>query len=816
MFKKSIFQFILLFSLISNGQDLVPKPNYDLATRFSTKNVAKMVHSTSVYPRWLKKGNRFWYQYKTTDGSKYYMVDADKRTRKELFDNDKMAAWLTEITKDPYDGQNLPKFNFKFSDDGKSFQFRVKSQEIVESEDDSTKKEKKEYLFEYKIGGNYLEVISNKKKKEEKWKKWANISPDSTIVVFSKKYNIYWMDKENFLKAVKDENDSTIVENKWTEDGEKHFDYGTGSRWDSGEDDETDRKRVNILWSHNSESFVYKKVDNRHIEDLWVLNSLGKRPKLETYKYHMAGEQEYPKSSLLVFDVKSKDINQISLDTTQQKDIYLFNHQLKKSEMSNDFKPSMILSKKGDIYFQVISRDKKKLDTYVAKKGNYTPELLITEETNTYHDIYNRKQIKLINDENEIIYWSERDGWGHLYRYNNKGKLINRLTSGPYHVDNVVSHDLKNNKIFFTAHGFDKNIDPYYEHVYSVTLTGTNQKVLNPGNFNNTSYFGDTGFFVNNYSRVNTIPKSELRDGNGNVILNLETADLSALFDAGYKFPEPFKAKANDGITDIYGVMYKPFDFDPTKKYPLIEYVYPGPQTEAVDKSFSADYRWTRKDMLAQIGFIVVTLGNRGGHPDRSKWYHNYGYGNLRDYGLADKKYVAEQLVSRHDFLDINKVGIFGHSGGGFMSTAAMLVYPDFFKVAVSSAGNHDNSIYNSWWSESHHGIEKKESQDGKIEYVYDIDKNQDIAKNLKGHLLLVTGDLDNNVHPAATMRVVDALIKENKRFSFMILPGQRHGFGSMSEYFFWLKADFFSKHFLDKKDFSVDMNIINQDIPQN
>ena len=394
MFKKSIFQFILLFSLISNGQDLVPKPNYDLATRFSTKNVAKMVHSTSVYPRWLKKGNRFWYQYKTTDGSKYYMVDADKRTRKELFDNDKMAAWVTEITKDPYDGQNLPKFNFKFSDDGKSFQFRVKSQEMVESEDDSTKKEKKEYLFEYKIGGNYLEVISNKKKKEEKWKKWANISPDSTIVVFSKKYNINWMDKENFLKAVKDENDSTIVENKWTEDGEKHFDYGTGSRWDSGEDDETDRKRVNILWSHNSESFVYKKVDNRHIEDLWVLNSLGKRPKLETYKYHMAGEQEYPKSSLLVFDVKSKDINQISLDTTQQKDIYLFNHQLKKSEMSNDFKPSMILSKKGDIYFQVISRDKKKLDTYVAKKGNYTPELLITEETNTYHDIYNRKQIK--------------------------------------------------------------------------------------------------------------------------------------------------------------------------------------------------------------------------------------------------------------------------------------------------------------------------------------------------------------------------------------------------------------------------------------
>ena len=236
MFKKFSFCFFIFFSLTNFGQDLTPQANYDLATRFSTKNIAKMVHSTSVYPNWLKTGNLFWYQYKTTEGSKYYLVDADKRERKELFDNDKMAAWLTEITKDPYDGKHLPRFNFKFADDGKSFQFRVKSEELVISEEDSSKKEKKEYLFEYKIGSNFLKLINNKKKKEEKWKKWANISPDSTIVVFSKKYNLFWMDKENFLKAVEDENDSTIVENQWTTDGEKHFDYGTGSRWDSGQE----------------------------------------------------------------------------------------------------------------------------------------------------------------------------------------------------------------------------------------------------------------------------------------------------------------------------------------------------------------------------------------------------------------------------------------------------------------------------------------------------------------------------------------------------------------------------------------------------
>jgi dipeptidyl aminopeptidase/acylaminoacyl peptidase len=223
-----------------------------------------------------------------------------------------------------------------------------------------------------------------------------------------------------------------------------------------------------------------------------------------------------------------------------------------------------------------------------------------------------------------------------------------------------------------------------------------------------------------------------------------------------------------------------------------------------------------RTDRLAQIGFVVVTLGNRGGHPARSKWYHTYGYGNLRDYGLADKKYVAEQLADKHSFIDIEKVGIFGHSGGGFMSTAAMLVYPDFFKVAVSSSGNHDNTIYNSWWSETHHGIDEEKGLDGKISYKYTIDKNQSLAKNLKGKLMLVTGDIDNNVHPGATIRMADALIKANKRFDFSLMPGQRHGYGKMTEYFFWLKADYFSKHLLGVEINDVDMVEMNRNIPQN
>src|SRR5690606_523181 len=232
-----------------------------------------------------------------------------------------------------------------------------------------------------------------------------------------------------------------------------------------------------------------------------------------------------------------------------------------------------------------------------------------------------------------------------------------------------------------------------------------------------------------------------------------------------------------------------------------------------VDKAFSA--RMDRTDRLAQLGFIVVTVGNRGGHPNRSKWYHTYGYGNLRDYGLADKKATAEQLAARHPFIDINRVGMHGHSGGGFMTTAAMLVYPDFFKVGVSSAGNHENNIYNRNWSERHHGVAEKISAKGDTTFSYAIEKNTELAHNLKGRLLLATGDIDNNVHPANTIRMAEALIKANKRFDFLLLPGQRHGFGNMTEYFFWKMGDYFCEHLLGDYRDEVDRTEINKEIPR-
>jgi dipeptidyl aminopeptidase/acylaminoacyl peptidase len=380
--------------------------------------------------------------------------------------------------------------------------------------------------------------------------------------------------------------------------------------------------------------------------------------------------------------------------------------------------------------------------------------------------------------------------------YDKSGKLLNPVTSGEYHVEEVTAVDPVQKVIYFTANAKESGENPYYTHQYRVNFDGSNLRLLNPGNYNHAAATSDNGkYFVNNYSRVDTAPKASLVDNNGKKILDLEETDLSQLFSIGYKFPETFTVKAGDGVTDLYGVMYKPFDFDSTKLYPIIEYVYPGPQTEAVNASWTKSM--DRVDRLAQLGFIVVTVGNRGGHPSRSKWYHNYGYGNLRDYGLEDKKVVVEKLAAKHKFIDIHKVGIHGHSGGGFMSTAAMLVYPDFFKVAVSSAGNHENNIYNRWWSEKHHGVLEQISEKGDTTFKYSIDRNSQLAKNLKGRLMLVTGDIDNNVHPGNTLRMANALIKANKRFDMLMLPGQRHSFGNMTEYFFWRMADYFSEHLI-------------------
>ena len=573
------------------------------------------------------------------------------------------------------------------------------------------------------------------------------------------------------------------------------------------------RKYVPVMWSPNSQHFVVMRTDSRKVKDLWVLNSIAEpRPTLETYKYHMPGEKEAPLREMYLFAVADKKMQRIGVEQFKDQEVAVWPTDMEKKMRDEDHRPMKWLGDDNRFYFSRTSRDLKKVDVCSYDITSSKVNVLVEERLNTYIEI--RKPL-FFNNGKEFIHWSEQDGWAHLYHYDADGKLKGQVTSGPWHVEEIEGFDEKTRTVYFTANGKETGEDPYYLHFYKTGLDGSGLKLLNSGDFDHAVVLDDAKkFFINNSSRVNTAPVSTLYDANGKIVMDLEKADLSALMQAGYKFPEPFTAKADDGITDLYGVMYKPFDFDSTKKYPIIAYVYPGPQTESVNKAFGRGM--DRIDRLAQFGFVVVTLGNRGGHPSRSKWYHNYGYGNLRDYGLADKKTVIEQLGQRHKYVDASRVGIHGHSGGGFMSTAAMLVYPDFFKVAVSSAGNHENNIYNRWWSEKHHGVREQITDKGDTTFLYAIEKNSELAKNLKGRLMLSTGDVDNNVHPGNTIRMANALIKANKRFDLVVLPGQRHGYGDMTEYHFWLMGDYFSKWLLGDFSQTVDIMEMNRDIQQN
>jgi len=821
--KKIILSLSCLLVIFSSvAQQPASKGNYELAARFSPDKLKKMIFSTSVDAHWMKKSDRFWYEYETSQGKKWLLVDPVRRTKTPLFDADKLAAELTRAVKDPFDGQHLKLDNMKLLADENTLQFTVKSTAEVLKKDWAELKaknknskdslEKKVHTFQFNLISQQLKEIETVK--EPTRLAWANIAPDSSKVVYVKNFNLYWMDKANFLKAVKDLKDTTLVETAITKDGVADYEYGWGDRGDDNvevEKKKNDRKRAPVLWSADSKQFILTRTDQRKVKDLWVIhNTRDPRPTLETYKYAMPGEKEQPLSDLVHYSFDTQTISNLPISTFKDQTLSLWSTTPPANTRDDDFRPTTWLGNATEFYFSITSRDLKRVDVLRWNLKTNQKEVVIEERSNTYIDF---EKPELVG--NDLIWWSERDGWGHFYLYGKDGSLKRQLTSGPYHTAGAARVDASLRKLYFTANGKEKGEDPYYEHLYSVSLDGGAVALLNKGDFNHEININDAAsYFVSNFSRVNTVPASALYDRNGAKIMDLETADLSQLLAAGYKFPEPFTFKADDGITDLFGVMYKPFDFDSTRTYPLVQYVYPGPQTEAVNKSFGRGM--DRTDRLAQFGFVVVTLGNRGGHPARSKWYHNYGYGDLRDYGLADKKAAVEQLSDRHSFIDRSKVGIHGHSGGGFMSTAAMLVYPDVFKVAVSSAGNHENNIYNRWWSEKHHGVQERVLPSGDTTFVYQIEKNSELAKNLKGHLMLSTGDVDNNVHPAGTIRMANALIKAGKRFEFVLLPGQRHGYGDMNEYFFWKMGDYFVAHLLgDSSPPPVDMVEMQRDKPK-
>ena len=779
----------------------VTKANYELASRFSQKRVGQLVYSTRITPNWFAESDRFWYSWKTAQGTKYYLVDPATGKKSEIFDMDKLAMQITEITRDPYDAQHLP-LSLTLKED-KYFQFDITSK--TEKKDTSAKKKGKTEYVKYRF---YYDIATKKltwdtDEHPRKYPTWANVSPDGTKGVYVKNHNLYLMDSTSLRKAAKDEKDSTIVEIALTKDGTADFSWNGNSYTGDTQKDSTKRGSAAISWSPDGKKFAIVRWDMSKIKPLWVINSVTEpRPTLETYKYQMPGEPgpvpylyvmdtEGNRQAVKIIAFKDQDFNILDAPRTQ-KDAY------------KEFRGSKWMGDEKHFWVTRLSRDLKRLDLCRVDVGADSTKTVVTERMNTYVE---SRSPRFLPD-GSFVWWSERNGWANLYLYGPDGTLKRNLTEGAFHVEDVLA--VGDGYVLVSACGVNKAENPYQMHTFRVPLAGGAMQQLDMDDMDVKAVAPDDAkYFIANYSRVDCKPASALISALGKRT-ELEEADFSQLLAAGYKFPERFVVKAADGITDLHGAIYKPFDFDSTKVYALADYVYPGPQVEANNVSWSSGM--TRIDRLAQIGMIVITVGNRGGHPNRSKWYHNYGYGNLRDYGLEDQKYAIQQLGMRHKYIDLDRVGIHGHSGGGFMSTAALLQYNDFFKVAVSCAGNHDNRIYNRWWSEQHHGIaEKIEKSD--TTFVYKIETNPQIAARLKGHLMLVHGDTDNNVNPANSIRVANALIRANKRFEYVIMPGQRHGFGDMNEWFFWKMADHYSRWLMgDKTPRPVDIGEMNND----
>ncbi len=847
----------------------VTTPNYALEARFLPASVNQLVFDLSVTPHWFTLSDKFWYSYRTTDGTKYCVVDPLKKSKTLLWDNAKVAATLSTLTNFPYDAQHLPIKRLRLVDKDTHMRFEVEirkdgvvpnepekktqddgsqqgnESELKQNEDKQSgqqgqrgqssgqpaepREETRILTFEYDLASAKITRLDNVEPMRKK-PMWAAVSPDEKTVVFARGQNLFMMDADNYSKALKKTGDTTIVETQLTTDGVERFGYARRilpeqedelKKEDKGDTNKAGIRSpaITIHWSKDSKKFAVVRDDNRKVPDFWVIHSLASpRPILEAYPYQLPGEDVMPGSQLEILDVASKQLVVVQAKNFPEQQLRIADapqlerdreEQRQEQEGTQEggqmpvtrVSPRWISDTSDKLYFTSTNRDFRKVDVCVANTSTGASKPLIEERSNVWLSV---KPLRLTGNGQELIWWSERDGWGHFYLFDATGKLKNQITGGEYVTDQIISLDEKSRALYFTANGRDRGEDPYYTHLYRIGLDGAGLQSLTPGNFSHAVSAPDDGkFFADTYSRVDTAPKSTLVDAQGAQLLDLETTDISQLLEAGFKFPEVFKVKAEDGITDLYGIIYKPFDFDPSRKYPLIEFVYPGPQVEQVNKTFSPK---SPNVPLSQLGFIVIEVGARGGSPQRDKWYDSYGYGNLRDYGLADKKVAAERLAAMHPYIDLSRVGMWGHSGGGFMTAAALLQYPDFYKAGWSESGNHDNNVYNRDWSEKYHGVREEMQKDGTEKFIYEIDKNSDLAKNLKGHLMLTTGDMDENVSMVNTMHLANALIKADKRFELQVYPGMRHPYMPIVSYVDMARGDFFAHWLLGSSDTRADI----------
>ena len=738
--------------------------DYARAEKFLAAGVAGLVLKADVRPVWLPD-ERFWYRNTLAEGaSEFVLVDPARGKRAPAFDHAALAAALSRATGKAFEGARLPFSAFEFAASGRAVRFGAEGK-----------------TWEYDLKARTCREVEGAAAPAAAGPPGSAggrpgfggapeaLSPDGRWAAFIRGDNLW-------VREV-----ATRKETALTTDGAKDFGYATDNAGWSRSD------RPVLTWSPDSRKIATFQLDQRGVGEMYLVETRVGHPVLQAWKYPLPGDEVVTTIQRVVVHLDGPRVVRLKMPPDQHR-----------STTGDDIKDrggevaDLQWSPDGArLVFVSTSRDHRHEIVREADPETGDVRVVLEERAPTFFE--SGGNWRFLAGTNELLWFSERDDWGHLYLYDMAtGALKNRVTSGEGLVSRVERVDEKARAVYYTGLGREKGRDPYFRRLYRVGFDGRGPALLTPEDADHAVTFSPSGrFFVDSFSKPDVPPVAVVRDAAGKLLAGLERADISPLLAAGWRPPLAFSAEGRDGSTDVHGLLFRPTGFDPARKYPIVNNIYPGPQSGSVrGRSFSPAHGDAKA--LAELGFVVVQIDGMG-TPNRSKSFHETYYGDMGDNTLPDQVAAMKELAGRYPWIDIDRAGIYGHSGGGFAACGAMFRFPDFFKVGVSQAGNHDNRGYEDDWGEKWQGLLVRNA-DGTTNY--DDQANQTHAGDLKGKLLLAHGTMDGNVPPYLTLLVVDELIKANKDFDLILFPNRGHGFGN-EPYMVRRRWDYFVRHLL-------------------
>ena len=728
----------ILFPLMASSQNSIAIEDYNRAVSYMWDNVNnKKVFNLYIRPNWFSDSSGLWYLNQSVDNKQYRKIALPDLEKSDLFDHQKLAAALTDSLGEDIKSNNLPLTKVEYKN-FKELLITVKDKQYILNTVTQT------------LSTPELEIEANENEKT---------SPDNKWIAYAKDYNLY-------IKSTKTEETKQL-----SSSGEKGYKYATWYEWGDiieGEDG-VRPNHFTVDWSEDSKWIYANICDLRNAQKMylldWSVDTLY-RPRLLSYYRGSPGDTTMVFVDPVFFNVESG--KEVKPDLPRSTHI---------NEVSIQWSNSS-----GIVYLERYSRGYQNLYLYTFDLQTGKLQTLYTESSETNIDNFTHK---LVEKSGVLFFLSEKSGWRQLYSLDLKTKEEKAITDGEYFVNSIDRIDEENQQIFFRASNKEKGRNPYHQHFYSVSFSGKDLKLLTKEDRNHQIDISPDGnYFVDNLSTANIETATVLRStGTGEVLTEMGKADVSGL--DGWNPPEIFTAVARDGQTTIYGALWKPSNFDPNKKYPIIDNSYTGPHTQVFPKNFLQAFS---NQSLAELGFVVMRVDGLGSS-GRSKAFHNYSYKNLGG-NLKDHVGAIRQLGNRYKWIDTTRVGIFGHSAGGYDAGHAVLAFPEFYKVAVASSADHDHRMEKAWWPEMYMGWP--------VDSSYHLQSNITMACNLKGKLLIIHGGIDENVNPSATFKLAEALIKADKKFDMLILPSQRHGYqGNHLKYFRKTRWNYFVEHLL-------------------